>query len=137
MWCQGAVGTGAEMSAPRRNGSPLLPQRPSTKSSPKSQFWLSCARTHTCSPQEHAPTGPPLQGVNRCRRPLGAGIQCQTAPSPLPPVHPVDLWVQRKERPRFRPAFIFFLPTRTEMNEKESLGLVSTTSHLGSKAEEE
>lgn len=137
MWCQGAVGTGAEMSEPRRNGSPLLPQRPSTKSSPKSQFWLSCARTHTCSPQEHAPTGPPLQGVNRCRRPLGAGIQCQTAPSPPPPVHPVDLWVQRKERPRFRPAFIFFLPTRTEMNEKESLGLVSTTSHLGSKAEEE
>lgn len=27
------------------------------------------------------------------------------------------------------------LPTRTEMNEKESLGLISTTSRLGSKAE--
>lgn len=35
MWCQGAVGTGAEMSEPRRNGSPLLPQRPSTKSPPQ------------------------------------------------------------------------------------------------------
>lgn len=81
---------------------------PSTKSPPSPSSGCHVQEL-TLAPQEHAPTGPPLQGVNRCRRPLGAGIQCQTAPSPPPPVHPVDLWIQRKERPRFRPsAFIFF-----------------------------
>lgn len=43
-----------------------------------------------CSPRPHAPTGPLPRGANRYRRPLGAGIQCQTVPSPQPPVHLVN-----------------------------------------------
>lgn len=93
--------------------------------SPMPQLWLSRPGTHTCSPQGRAPTGPPPQGVNHCKRPLGAGIQCQTAPSPPPPVHLVHLWVMRKKRLRFRPWYcLSSLPAQPEIGEKESLGLV-------------
>lgn len=103
---------------PKKHVNSLLPQC-SSNSPPRPQHWLSFSRTHTCYPQGRAPTGPPLLGVNHCRRPLGAGIQCQTAPSPPAPVHLVHLPVMRK-RPRFRPwcCLSAVLPTRPEIIRK-------------------
>lgn len=76
-----------------------------------SLLWLSCPKTHICSPQPHAPTGPLPLGVNRYKRPLGAGIQCQTVPSRQPPVHLVNLPGNRT-RIRSRHCLLAVLPTR-------------------------
>lgn len=97
-----------------KDNKPLAPTVFLHQLSPMPQPWLSGPKTHTCSPQGHAPTGPPLLGVNRCRRPLGAGIQCQTAPSPPPPVHLIHLPVMKKKRPRVSPwcCLSAVLPTR-------------------------
>lgn len=99
MWCQGAVGHRSRDVRALKEHKPLAPSMFLRQVSPMPPLWLSWSRTHTCSPQGRAPIGPLLLGVNRCRRPLGAGIQCQTAPSPPPPVHLIHLPVMRKKRP--------------------------------------
>lgn len=91
-----------DVSAPKEH-EPLAPTVLLRQLSPVPQLWLSRPRTHTCSPRGHAPTGPPLRGASRCRRPPGAGIPCQTAPSPPPPIHLIHLSGARKKRPRVSP----------------------------------